>query len=70
MRRRHTYGRMDTAWRLREIGGPDLAIRYLELSEQSARRSESARSTPAPSTPPTPRRAVFINNVRISDDER
>ena len=69
MRRRHSYTRMDTAWRLRDIGGPDLAIRYLELSEQSQRRSNAEREQAAPTARETPRRSVIVNEVRLSDDE-
>src|SRR5262245_39563959 len=34
------YGRMDTVSRLHSIGGPDLAIRYLEIREETRRRME------------------------------
>jgi hypothetical protein len=60
---------MDTAWRLHSIGGPDLALRYLELSERSEQTSVRESSRPAREAPATPRRSVIINGVRISDDD-
>jgi hypothetical protein len=69
MSTRRAYGRMDTAWRLHDIGGPDLALRYLELSEESQRTSEPPARRPAPTVPATPRRSIVINGVRIGDDE-
>jgi hypothetical protein len=40
MSRRQRYN-SDTLWRLHEIGGADLALRYVELSDDAARNAES-----------------------------
>ncbi|HRQ59797.1 MAG TPA: hypothetical protein PLN31_20475 [Azoarcus taiwanensis] len=59
MSRRYSSSR-STLSRLYGIGGADLALRYHELSE----------GTRANSTPDrTPRRAIYINGARISDED-
>lgn len=67
------FGRMDTVSRLHSIGGPDLAIRYLELRDEARRRLErEARARerePEPSPPKPVRRFVIVNDVHISDDD-
>jgi len=65
---RRSYSRYDTAWRINDMCGPDLALRYLEMSgESDAASSRPAdRQTPAR---PTPSRSVVINRARLDDDE-
>jgi hypothetical protein len=69
MSRRYRDSSSDIAWRLRDIGGPDLAIRYLELAEESRRNAARAQPEPEPAAPPPPRRSVVVNGVRIDDEQ-
>jgi hypothetical protein len=69
MRRRYGDSSSDIAWRLPDIGGPDLAIRYLELAEESRRNAERAQPEPEPAAPPPPQRSVIVNGVRIDDEQ-
>ena len=56
-----------TLSRLYEIGGADLALRYHEISEQTRKRA--AERQPDPAAKPTPQRAVFINGLRLGDEQ-
>jgi len=69
MSRRRGYSSSDTAWRLYEIGGPDLALRYLEIAEESRREAAREQRASEPAAPPTPQRSVVVNGVRIGDEQ-
>jgi hypothetical protein len=69
MTRRSGYGRSDTVRRLYDIGGPDLALRYLEIAEESRRQNAREEPGTEPAAPPTPRRSVLVNDVRVGDDQ-
>ena len=66
---RRRYSSQSTLSRIYDIGGADLALRYHEISERSRRSAESDRQTERESTPTSPQRAVYVNSVRISDEE-
>lgn len=66
---RRRYSSQSTLSRLYEIGGADLALRYHEMSERSRNSPESQSTTEHASTPMSQRRAVFVNCVRLGDDE-
>jgi hypothetical protein len=59
-----SYNR-STLWRLYQIGGPDLALRYAEIASESDRRRD--RSSPATESPG---RDLKILNVRFSARNR
>jgi hypothetical protein len=59
--------RRSTLSRLYEIGGAELALRYHELSERS--RESSAERESAPRAAAVPRRAFYVNGVRIGDED-
>jgi hypothetical protein len=58
MRRRRTFSRSstreDNAWRLYEIGGADLAARYLEISDPRRQPALPRAAAPAPAPTPAP----------------
>jgi len=66
---RRRYSSQSTLSRIYEIGGADLALRYHEISERSQRSAESDGQTERESTPASPQRAVYVNSVRISDEQ-
>ena len=66
---RRRYSSQSTLSRLYEIGGADLALHYHEMSERSRNSPESQSTTDHESTPTSQRRAVFVNCVRLGDDE-
>jgi len=55
-----------TLSRLYDIGGADLALRYQELAER--RRLGSAAAEAPRRETPAPRRTVYVNGTRISDE--
>jgi len=63
MTSKRSYSRYDTAWRINDICGPDLALRYLEMSGES----DDASPRPSERVKPTP--SVVINRVRLSESE-
>ena len=66
---RRRYSSQSTLSRIYDIGGADLALRYHEISERSRPSAESQSTTERESTPAAPRRAVYVNYVRISDED-
>jgi hypothetical protein len=68
MKPKRSYSRFDTAWRIDEICGPEVALRYLEMTEEADRTSPGQAE---PETPPRakPTRSVVINRVRLNDEE-
>jgi hypothetical protein len=65
MSRRSGYSSQSTLSRLYDIGGADLALRYHEISE----RSRSAETEPEAPHESSPRRSVYINDLRIEDEQ-
>jgi hypothetical protein len=69
MGRRSRYNSQSTLSRLYDIGGADLALRYHEISERSRQATESHRPANSEPAAVAPRRAVYVNSVRISDHD-
>jgi hypothetical protein len=63
------YSSQSTLSRIYDIGGADLALRYHEISERSRPSAELQSAPERESTPTSPRRAVYVNCVRIGDEE-
>lgn len=61
MSRRRGTGTSDTAWRIRQIAGPDLALRYLQASPQP--------TAPAPASAPAPLPSPLHSLFRQLGDE-
>lgn len=72
MTRRHSDSR-STLSRIYDIGGADLALRYHEISERARASSAAAEashpSVPTPAPAAIPRRAFYVNCIRISDED-